>query len=51
VTGCPFGAAGRALGMAASTVKRFEDGSGLAWESIPDLLRWVGEPRGLSGGR
>ncbi len=41
--GLSLRAAGRVLGMAASTVKRFEDGSGLAWESIPALLRWVGE--------
>ena len=31
------------IGVAASTVKRFEDGAGIAWETVPVLLRWVGE--------
>ena len=31
------------IGVAASTVTRFENGSGIAWETVPVLLRWVGE--------
>ncbi|MGI8530940.1 MAG: hypothetical protein ACR2KO_15855 [Geodermatophilaceae bacterium] len=42
-----IGVAADRIGVAASTVKRFEDGAGIAWETVPVLLRWVGDPRGL----
>ena len=45
--GLSLRAAADRIGVAASTVKRFEDGAGIAWEKVPVLLRWVGDPRGL----
>jgi predicted transcriptional regulator len=42
--GLSLRAAGDALGVAGSTVKRFEDGTGgVSGETVPVLLRWVGE--------
>ena len=45
--GLSLRAAGDQTGVAATTLMRFEYGSGIAWETVPVLLRWVGDPRGL----
>jgi len=42
--GLSLRAAGDQTGVAASTLMRFEHGTGgVSWEKVPVLLRWVGE--------
>lgn len=41
--GLSLRAAADQIGVVGSTVMRFEYGGGIAWETVPALLRWVGE--------